>query len=406
MRSQHVRFSWADMADEAVQSLHDRRGRTVLTALGSLLGVGALVSVLGLTSTVSAQIDSRFNATTATEVVVNQRPDPVRVRGLAFPTDAESRMQALPGVRSASVVWTVDPARVSRLGRTTSGSAAANATPVVAAGSGVFREVGARFAAGKAFDRYAIRTHERTTVLGPVAARALGISSLVGGPSIYLGGVPFSVIGILRNTSRHSDLLASIIVPRTTAQATWGDPSPEYPASLWISVNAGATRVVADEAAVALTATQPGKFATVPPLDPTSLHHRVSSDLNRLFILLGTICLLVGSLGIANASFVSVMERIGEIGLRRAMGARRRHIAAQFLMEAGMTGLAGGVLGTLAGLVSVIVIAWARQWTAVFPLQLFVVGPLMGVVTGMVAGAYPAARAARIEPVEALRHGT
>jgi macrolide transport system ATP-binding/permease protein len=132
----------------------------------------------------------------------------------------------------------------------------------------------------------------------------------------------------------------------------------------------------------------------------------VEGDLEMLFLLLGGVSLLVGAIGIANVTLVSVIERTGEIGLRRALGASRRHIALQFLVESGAMGFVGGILGASLGTLVVVAVSARNAWTPVLDPGLPLVAPLIGGVTGLVSGAYPALRAAVTEPVEALRSGT
>jgi ABC-type antimicrobial peptide transport system permease subunit len=129
----------------------------------------------------------------------------------------------------------------------------------------------------------------------------------------------------------------------------------------------------------------------------------VESDINALFLVLGGVALLVGAIGIANVTLVAVLERVGEIGLRRALGAARRHIAAQFLVESTAMGLVGGIIGASLGVLVVVGIAAARTWTPVLDPWVPLAAPAIGAVTGLVAGLYPAWRAASLEPVEALR---
>jgi putative ABC transport system permease protein len=121
---------------------------------------------------------------------------------------------------------------------------------------------------------------------------------------------------------------------------------------------------------------------------------------------LGGVSLLVGAIGIANVTLVSVLERVGEIGLRRALGARRRHIALQFLAESTAMGLLGGIVGASAGVLVVVGVSASRSWTPVLDPLLPIVAPLAGAAVGLVAGAYPSLRAAKLEPVDALRSGT
>jgi putative ABC transport system permease protein len=170
-----------------------------------------------------------------------------------------------------------------------------------------------------------------------------------------------------------------------------------------IATRPGAAAQVAREAAVALRPADPTALKAIAPPDPRSLRDQVTGDLGTLFLLLAGVCLAIGTIGIANTTLVAVMERVPEIGLRRALGARGRHVAGQFVAESGALGALGGLFGTAIGVVTVVSVAVARQWTPVVEPVTVAAAPLIGVVTGLLAGAYPALRASRIEPVTALR---
>jgi macrolide transport system ATP-binding/permease protein len=130
----------------------------------------------------------------------------------------------------------------------------------------------------------------------------------------------------------------------------------------------------------------------------------VQSDLNVMFLLLGGLSLVVGAIGIGNITLVSVIERTSEIGLRRAIGATRWHIANQFLLESTTLGIVGGILGASLGILIVIAVSAYQVWTPVLDPAAPFMAPLVGGVIGLVSGTYPAVRAARLEPVEAFRN--
>lgn len=165
----------------------------------------------------------------------------------------------------------------------------------------------------------------------------------------------------------------------------------------------GAAGQVAKEIPAAVAPTQMGAIDVTPPPDPRQLRDEVSNDLGSLLIGLALICLFVGAVGIANTTLVAVVERTAEIGLRRALGARRRHIAAQVMCESAALGGIGGLIGTSVGVLIVLGVALSRDWNAVMSPTLTLTSPLIGLCVGGLAGLYPAIRAARIEPTEALR---
>ena len=122
-----------------------------------------------------------------------------------------------------------------------------------------------------------------------------------------------------------------------------------------------------------------------------------------LFLLLGGLSLVVGAIGIANITLVGVMERTGEIGLRRAIGATRGHVAAQFLFESASMGVIGGIIGASAGVLIVVAVSSYQVWTPVLDPAAPILAPVVGGLIGLLSGTYPALRAANLEPIDAVR---
>ncbi len=391
-----------DLFDEAVAGILQRPARAVVTALGTVLGVGVFVAVLGLTATASSQISSRFTTLMATEVTVTDKSgaDPTNVP-LAFPRDADRRVGIIPGVQAAGVHWTV--ANRSVTGVVFAGRQPETEIPVVAASPGYLRALHGEVQEGRLFDDFHNDGAEQVAVVGAAAARRLGIPTLTMRPAILIDGAPFLVVGVLDSVDRNSDLLFAVVVPRQTAENYWGPPSRSDPAKMTVDTSVGAAQTVAEQVALALRPDAPELFMVTPPPDPRSLRDQVSNDLGVLFILLAVVCVVIGALGIANTTMVGVLERTHEIGLRRALGARRGHIAAQFLLEAATLGTAGGLAGASLGIGTVVIVAIAQDWTPVVATWTLACGPVIGSLVGLLAGAYPSIRAARIEPVEAFR---
>jgi ABC-type antimicrobial peptide transport system permease subunit len=244
---------------------------------------------------------------------------------------------------------------------------------------------------------------DQVAVLGPNAAEQLGVGRLDGLRSIAVGDDVFLVIGVLDGVERKHDLLSSVIIPEGTARALYRLPAPE---AVVVETRIGAASTLSRQVPLALRPDAADGLKVASPEQPQQVRAGIQSDLDLLFLMLGGVSLLVGAIGIANVTLVSVMERTGEIGLRRAMGATRRHIATQFLLESATMGAVGGVLGASAGMLVVVGVAFYQTWTPVIGPWIPLLAPVVGGVTGLLAGLYPALRAAGLEPVEALRAGT
>lgn len=394
-----------DLVNEALAGMFARPTRMLLTILGVVIGLTALVATMGLTRTASNRIISQFDQLAATELFISARPG--RTTGIvdprALPWDSADRMRRLNGVAATGTLSDVDigDALVSASPIKDPSNQTAFRMPVYAASPELFRAVRAELRSGRLLDAGHSRRTERVAVLGPDAAESLAITTLKQLPAIAIGDDLYLVIGILEDVARKPELLGGVIIPEGTARKQFGLAGP---GTVVVETKIGAARLIAGQAALALRPDDPRILKVEVPQEPKRVKDEVQSDLNVMFLLLGGLSLIVGAIGIANITLVGVMERTPEIGLRRAIGATRGHIAAQFLLESASMGAVGGVIGASFGVLVVIGVSAYQVWTPVLDPYAPFLAPIVGSAIGLLSGTYPAVRAARMEPVEAFRH--
>jgi ABC-type antimicrobial peptide transport system permease subunit len=401
-RSSRLRFG--DMVDEILAGVLARPARAILTTLGTVLGLASLVATLGISRTAGNQIVERFDELSATQVVVRSAGSGGGQggnSGPALPWAVEARLDRLNGVVASGAVADVpNPGQVRTVPVIDPTGENSRSVPVLAASSGVLEAVRGHIAAGRFFDDGHVARADPVAVIGADLAVELGITRLDLQPGIFIGDELFTVIGIVDEALRDRGFVGSVIIPSSVADERFGVSRPER---VVIEVDLGAADLIAVQAPTALSPNAPENVSAAAPRSPSASRDAVESDVNSLFLLLGLVSLAVGAIGIANVTLVTVMERTGEIGLRRAIGAQRRHIAVQFLGESAAMGLVGGIVGSSLGVLAVVVVSAARDWTPVLEPWLPLAAPVAGAAVGLVAGLYPALRAARMEPVEALR---
>jgi hypothetical protein len=366
--------------------------------LGIAFGICAAVATLGITASASQAVNAKFDELTATEIRVKY---PTLDSGVARPEVTQRlRVTELHGVRSAGLVAKTDGhPLVSNIRHD---DASWNEATVLAVQDGGLAAAGATLLTGRVFDAGHESRHDRVALLDSVAATRLFGDATSGLDAIvFVAGLPYAVMGIYQAPPGNTAMTGAVALPYWTVT---GEPGLRFPdPEMVVRTQLGAADQVAREVPFAIAPQAPNELAVLVPPDLRSLRAGVQRETQALFLGLALVSLVIGALSVSNVSYVSVLERRAEIGLRRAVGASRRAVAAQFCVETAVLGLIGGVVGTVAGVHVTAATSLAKSWLVILDPLVLGGGPVVGTLTGLVAGVYPAIAAARVQPADALR---
>ena len=389
------RLGAADMLRVGSVGLRTRRMRAALSALGIAIGIASMVAVLGISDSSRADLLAQLDEL-GTNLLTVSAGNSVFGESATLPEEAEEMVRRIGPVQEASAVTSVS-ATVRRSDQVPGYET--NGLAVVAADVELLDTLGGHVAEGE-FLNEATASYP-AVVLGSVAAERLGIASVDEGVRVYLDGHWFAVVGILDELALSPDLDRSVLIGRPIAQELFD--ADESASEIYVRAEPEDVEDVRAVLAATVNPENAEQVAVERPSDALEARAAAESAFTSLLLGLGAVALLVGGVGIANVMVIGVLERRHEIGLRRALGATKRHVWAQFLTESVILSAVGGVAGALLGGAVTATYASTRDWAVVVPAAGVAAGVGAALLIGAVAGLYPAIRAARMSPTDALR---
>ena len=385
----------ADVFRTASVGLHTRKMRAALSALGIMIGIAAMVGVLGLSESSKSDLLAQLDRL-GTNLLTVQAGTGIGIGSGELPDEAAGMISRIGPVEQTSTISAVG-ANVYKSDFVPEGQT--GGITVQAVDVNLLDTLAGSVADGKFLDD-ATATYP-TAVLGSVAAERLGIREVTGTQQIWLGEQWFTVIGVLDEFELNPDLDRAALIGMTTAEDFLDHDA--VPSSILVRVDPDYVDDVTSVLSATANPQNPEEVEVARPSDALEAKEAADDAFTALFLGLGAVALLVGGVGIANVMVISVLERRGEIGLRRALGATKRHVALQFLGEALLLSAVGGVGGVALGWAVTGIYANVRGWNTLIPPIAIAGGIAAALLIGAVAGLYPVIRAARLSPTEALR---
>jgi len=386
----------ADVLGVGSIGLRTRRLRAALSAIGIAIGIAAIVAVLGISASSQADLLATIDRL-GTNLLTVQAGQSFFGASSKVPRTATAKVGAMPNVTATGAVYTISNATVLRTSYVNPNQT--SGITVDASDLTLPHTLSATMASGHFLT--AAEAQYPTVVLGAVAARRLGLPSAEGTPQVDINGTNYLVVGIMKPVTLDATLDSAALIGLPVARRLFGtDPNPT---TIYLRTKDSKVDQVRSLLPATANPENPQQINVSRPSDALEARAAAKGAFTSLLLGLGAVALLVGGVGIANVMVISVLERRSEIGLRRALGATRRHISAQFLTESLLLSAMGGVAGALLGALATWIYSASRGQPTVVPALALLGGVAAALLIGAVAGLYPSLRAARLSPTEALR---
>lgn len=378
----------------AFRTVSRRWHRNALTIIATVIGTAAVVAMLGISQAVAQRIADRVSSLDASAISASLPSSAWDI------PESQIRESALhvPGVLKIGTLVLPESGTVGSELQNPRTGASARAGTAVASRDGLDAR-GAVLVAG-GFPPSSVSSQDPYGVLlGTALATELGVSPRPGLDQLVFNGQAATVVGTIRDGAQNSVLSTSVVLSIESA-AHMGLEAPTR--VLIIDVSSGSADAVGAVLPLALLPQSPTDVATTVPPSPQKLRDQLISDTRGLILVVTLVMVVATSFGIVNTMQISVWERRREIGLSRALGMTRRSIARTFLLESAILGGVGSILGWSTGVLITAIVVALNHWTFTLPFEILAI-PVIGVLTGSVAGLAPAFNAARVDPAELLR---
>jgi len=408
-------MQWRDTVRTATEAVRTHRLRSALTMLGILIGITAVILTVGLGNGAKADVRDQINELGTNLLVVSpgSSTDSSGVRG-GFGSSSTLTVEdaeAIADPKAAPDVQAVAATATTSVSLTNGDT---NWTTTLTGTTPSWAEVRSReVTSGRFIDEDDEAEAANVVVLGPDTASELFTTGNPVGQYVTYNGSKLKVIGVLEELSSSEETSNNdlAVVPFSTySERLVGGSSRDSVTSIYVKATSEDTLSAAYQETNALllnlhgiTSADDADFSIATQESILTAATSVDKTMTVMLGGIAVISLLVGGIGVMNIMLVSVTERIREIGLRKALGARPRSIRRQFLVEASVLGLAGGVLGVLLGVVGAVVLPHVTDTRVILSLSASLAAIAMAIGIGVVFGVYPASRAARLAPIDALR---